>query len=168
MVKSSAMRAGYCTLPFCTDMDKNSVVKEVKSAFSGVTLGDGIGLWEAQAIDDYESEDTRRQYREKDRKQDWLAFDSDELQRCHSSLSFFDADGMRFHLPAYILASLDGKVDDPLFHLTMLDDYGRSRFTTLNLLQRKAIAIYLRWCLERSEYEFEHATIRRVLGEFWA
>ena len=148
-------------------MAKEDVIKEIKSAFSGVVLANGIGLWEAQAIDDYESQEVQNKNREKDEKDDWSLLSNDELQRCHSSLSFFDADGMRFHLPAYIVASMDNKVDDPIFHFTQLDDYAKSRLPTLNHAQKQAIVMYLNWCLEQEEYEFEHPAISRALSEYW-
>ena len=148
-------------------MEKENVLKEIKSAFFGVTLGNGIGLWEAQALDDYESEEVQRSNRNRDEKEDWRRLSCDELQRCHSSLSFFDADGMRFHLPAYMIGSLDHQVDDPIFHLTQLDDYTKSKLTALNLAQRKAIVMYLKWCLEQADYEFDHLAIRRALSEYW-
>ena len=149
-------------------MEKEDVLKEIKSAFSGVVLGNGIGLWEAQAIDDYESKEVQKRNRIKDEKKDWCLLSYEVLQRCHSSLSFFDADGMRFHLPAYIEASLDNKVDDPIFHLTQLDDYAKSKFTSLNPDQRQAIVMYLNWCLEKDEYVFDLPAIRRALNEYWA
>jgi hypothetical protein len=148
-------------------MKKQDVITEIRLAFSGVALGNGIGLWEAQAIDDYESKEIQMKNREKDEKEDWSALSFDDLQRCHSSLSFFDSDGMRFHLPAYIIASIDNKVDDPVFHLTQLDDYAKSKLKTLNKAQRKAIVTYLIWCLEQEDYEFEHPTIRKALSEYW-
>ena len=148
-------------------MEKEDILKEIKYAFSGVILGNGIGLWEAQAIDDYESREVQKRKRKKDEKNDWGLLSYDVLQRCHSSLSFFDADGMRFHLPAYIEASVDNKVDDPIFHLTQLDDYAKSQFTSLNPAQRKAIVMYLSWCLEKDECEFDHPAIRRALSEYW-
>lgn len=49
-------------------MNKESVEKEITSAFLGVSLGTGIGLWEAQAIDGYESKEVRAVNREKDQK----------------------------------------------------------------------------------------------------
>jgi hypothetical protein len=64
-------------------------------------------------------------------------------------------------------ASIENKVDDPLFHLTQLDDYAKSRLTTLNQMQRNAIVTYLNWCLELEEYEFEHPVIRKALSEYW-
>ena len=74
---------------------------------------------------------------------------------------------MRFHLPAFIVANLDNKVDDPVFHLTQLDDYAKSKLTTLNPAQRKAIVTYLNWCLGKEEYEFEYEPIRKALSEYW-
>lgn len=148
-------------------MNKDSVEKEVKSAFLGVTLGAGIGLWEAQAIDDYESKEVQNENRERDQKVDWRLLGFGELQRCHSSLSFFDADGMRFHLPAFIIGSMRNEVDDPIFHLTLLDEYSKSRLTSLSNMQRKSVVMYLRWCLENGDYEFEHSSIKRALKEYW-
>ncbi len=148
-------------------MKKENVIKNIRSAFSFVVLGQGIGLWEAQAIDDYESKEVQEINRNKDEKQDWSLLDADELQRCHSSLSFFDAEGMRFHLPAFLVNSLEGKTDDPIFHLTRLDDYAVSKLTALNTAQRNSIVMYLNWCLEQDEYEFDHPGIKRALSEYW-
>ena len=148
-------------------MEKENVLEEMKSAFFGVTLGQGIGLWEAQAIDDYEPEEVRKRNRDRDEQEEWTRLSYEDLQRCHSSLSFFDVEGMKFHLSAYIVGSIDNNVDDPIFHLTQLDDYSRSKLTTLNLAQRQAIGMYLNWCLEQADYEFEHQAIRRALSEYW-
>jgi hypothetical protein len=149
-------------------MDKNSIINRIEKAFSNVKLGDGIGLWEAQAIDDYESEEIQKQKRARDEKDDWTSISSDVLQRCHSSLSFFDANGMRFHLPAYIIGSLKEEIDDPVFHLTHLDDYAKSKLTTLSSDQVKAVVNYLNWCLETQEYEYEHPMIEKALNAYWS
>lgn len=148
-------------------MDKETVAHHIKSAFAEVTLGNGIGLWEAQAIDDYETEEVQQRNRDRDEKEQWSRLSCKDLQRCHSSLSFFDAEGMRFHVPAYIVASLENQVNDPLFHLTQLDDYAKSQLTALNPVQRQAIAMYLTWCLEQAEYNFDHPAIRLALRQYW-
>ena len=154
-------------IPIILSMKKKDIVKEIEIAFSGVILGDGIGLWEAQAIDDYETKEVQNSNRKTDEKENWSIISHDHLQRCHSSLSFFDANGMRFHLPAYIVASLENNVDDPIFYLTQLDDYAKSKLVTLNQTQKKAIVMYLNWCLEQEEYEFEKPFIRTALSEYW-
>lgn len=148
-------------------MDKEIVANHIKSAFAEVTLGEGIGLWQAQAIDDYETEAVQKRNRSRDEKEEWSRLSCEDLQRCHSSLSFFDAEGMRFHLPAYIVASLENQVDDPLFHLTQLNDYAKSKLTALNTVQRQAIVMYLTWCLDQAEYEFDHPAIRMALRQYW-
>src|SRR5436190_8367262 len=82
------------------------VCRAIEAAFAGVTLGGGVGLQEAQGLDDYADDETRAAYRADDEKDDWHRIPAEALQRCNSSLSFFDAEGMRFHLPAYLLADL--------------------------------------------------------------
>lgn len=148
-------------------MHKTSIEKEISSAFAGVSLGNGIGLWQAQAIDDYETAEVQTDYRQKNEKEDWRLLKPDDLQRCHSSLSFFDADGMRFHIPAFLIGSLHKEVDEPIFHLTQLDHYSLSKWTTLSNLQRKSIVLYLQWCLKDDHYAFEQPSIRRALQEYW-
>ena len=148
-------------------MTKDQIIESIRKAFCNVKLGAGIGLWEAQAIDDYQSEDVQRKKRQIDEKEDWSSFTPDVLQKCHSSLSFFDANGMRFHLPAFIIKSLKGEVDDPVFHLTQLDDYAMSKLATLSDDQIKAVINYLSWCLENEDFEYEHPAIQRALDEYW-
>lgn len=148
-------------------MGKEDVLNKIKSAFAGVTLGNGVGLWEAQAIDYYEPKVVQKRNRTKDEKEDWNRLNYEDLQRCQSSLSFFDADGMRFHLPAFILASLDDTVGDLIIHLTRLTPYAKSQLTLLNRAQRHAIVMYLHWCLEQADYQFERPAIQKALSEYW-
>ncbi len=155
------------------------ISNQIAEAFSGVVLGNGIGLYEAQALDDYKTNEVVKKYRKKDEKEHWKLLHPEELQKCHSSLSFFDADGMRFHLPAFIIASLENEVDDPLFHLTGFStdltqhhrtkfyDYQMSRFTTLKDLQIKAIISYLKGCLAEDIYVLDIPDIERSLKEYW-
>lgn len=146
---------------------KDQIIEKIEAAFSGVILGQGIGLFEAQALDDYESEEVQKRWREEDEKINWKSIPYEALQRCHSSLSFFDADGMKFHLPAYIIGSINGEVDDPIFHLTDMGSYMESRLVTLNSLQKKAVMEYLTWCLTEEDYEFYCPNIVRALTEYW-
>ena len=60
-------------------MKKEDVVEAVKSTFSNVLLGNGVGLWEAQTIDDYETKDVQRKNRKKGEKEDWGSISHDEL-----------------------------------------------------------------------------------------
>ncbi len=148
-------------------LTKGELIKEIETAFSEVSLGDGIGLFEAQALDNYESEEVQKKQREKDEKNNWRSIAYEVLQSYHSSLSFFDPNGMRFHLPAYMVGSIRGKVDDPIFHLTHLDGYATSQLATLTNAQKKCVIKYLTWCLTEDEYQFDSKDIKRALNEFW-
>jgi hypothetical protein len=147
---------------------KQEVASHIREAFRGVTLGSGIGLLEGQGLDDHENEATCRAYREQDEKHNWERIPIEALNRCHSSLSFFDAEGMRFHLPAFLIAELNGDMDvGAVFHLTHLDDYARSKLVTLSSEQRKAVREFLLCLQDAPDYEFDRPQIERALSEYW-
>ena len=85
---------------------KEQLIDKIKRAFEGQTLDDGIGLWEAQGIDDRLTQDECKRLRIKDEKEDWNKIPVIDLYKCSSSFSFFDAKGMRFHLPIFMLLAL--------------------------------------------------------------
>lgn len=148
--------------------DHERVAKLIRDAFTGITLGDGVGLWEGQAIDDYANDTTRGRYRARDEKSDWSAISVDDLNRCDSSLSFFDAEGMRFHLPAFLLAELEGTLwNGVMFHLTHLDDHGKGRFAVLSDAQRRAVREFLLLFENDRDFSFERPLIEKALEEFW-
>jgi len=75
--------------------EQKRVAELIRTAFSGVVLEDGIGLWEAQGIDDYQSKERHAEYRSKDEKEDWSKLTGEDMTYCYSSLSFFDAKGVQ-------------------------------------------------------------------------
>jgi len=149
--------------------EKLRVLDLVRSAFQGVSLGEGVGLLQGQGLDDYADECTLASYRAKDEKHDWSAIPVADLDRCYSSLSFFDADGMRFHLPAYLVAELEGNLQtaDVVFHLVYSGHGGNSRFETLSAEQREAVRAFLLLLLSDAHREFEHPMIQAALRDYW-
>ena len=140
----------------------------VADAFSGVTLGKGIGLTEAQGLDDYADAGTCAAYRAVDEKQDWRRIPVEALNACYSSLSFFDAEGMRFHLPAFLIADLDGAYHQEMsFLLAFLNDYSIGQFALLSPAQRNAVRAYLLFLLGEENRAFSHPHIVRALEEYW-
>jgi len=139
---------------------------KIKKAFEGVKLGNGIGLQQAEAIDNYDDALTCARYREGDEKDDWSRIPVDELNRCFSSLSFFDAEGMRFHLPAYLLADLKGTYKFDVVHtLTHLNDL--QQFSLFSVAQRKVVREFLFHVRDKSEHEFDRPHIIRALRDYW-
>jgi hypothetical protein len=148
--------------------ERNRVAELIREAFAGVTLGDGVGLRQGQGLDDYDDPETVAKLRERDEKDDWSRIPVAELNACHSSLSFFDAAGMRFHLPAFLIAELDGSYGFGIvFHLVGLDDYSLGKFTLLSDEQRGAIREFLLHIKDDNEYAFERPQIVRALREYW-
>jgi hypothetical protein len=143
------------------------VSRTIEAAFAGVTLGGGVGLQEAQGLDDYADAATCADYRANDEKDDWHRIPAEALNHCNSSLSFFDAEGMRFHLPAYLLADLRGDYGFGMaFCLTQTSDYDHY-FNLLSDAQRSAVRAFLLHIRDDPEYEFDRPHIVRALNEYW-
>lgn len=154
------------------EAERDRILALVRTTFHGVTLGNGIGLLQAQGIDNYADRETLAAYRAQDEKEDWSAIPVAALDGGYSSLSFFDADGMRFHLPAYLIADLEDslQVDDLQFHLTYpgFDGFpGFDRFSTLSRDQRAAVRQFLLLRLSDYNYEFSHRMIEGALETYW-
>ncbi|HTN00643.1 MAG TPA: DUF6714 family protein [Planctomycetaceae bacterium] len=149
--------------------EERRVADLIREAFQGVTLGDGIGLFEAQGLDDYECGETLAKYRAKDEKNDWSAIPAGTLNQCNSSLSFFDPAGMRFHLPAFLLVDLEGTLPQEMdFKLGVLSEYRRSQLSLLSPAQRDAIREFLVLCLQKDPEGFNAPSIRRSVDTYWA
>jgi hypothetical protein len=148
----------------------HAVEQLIRRAFSGVTLEDGVGLWEGLEIDSYSDGDVRAAARENDEKMDWAAIPVELLNGAATSLTYFDAKGMRFHLPAYLIADLRGELhQDIRFHLNSraLD----RRFSLLSPEQKAAVRHYLELKLEMlpaPNFQFEQSAIRESINGFWA
>ena len=145
------------------------VAELIRQAFAGVTLGNGVGLNQAQGLDDYADSDTLAELRSRDELLDWTRLAPAELDRCYSSPSFFDPEGMRFHLPAYLLAELEGDLCSAsiVFHLTYDPSGPDSRFALLNGPQREAVREFLWLHLTERDCEFDRPLIEESLLYHW-
>ena len=165
----------YCQCDKCSQ-EREQATQAIRDAFNGVILENGVGLFEGQGLDDYASEDECRELRSKDELSDWANIPVSRLNECYSSLSFFDAAGMRFHLPAFLLAELNhpyGSFNfNCVFHLTepvdkdsnrRLRKYAKAQLSLLNKDQRKAVRLFLQCLLNDQEYEFDWPSIRQAL-----
>lgn len=85
----------------------DALVQEIADAFEGTELGDGIGLLEANGIDDYASAAERAELRSRDEKTDWRRIESKTLNYCYAATAYLDARGFWFHLPAFLIAELN-------------------------------------------------------------
>ena len=149
-------------------MDSSTLISEIVAAFAGVRLGRGVGLFEAQGLDDYASPLERQALRERDEKDDWTTISADALNRANSSLSFFDAEGMRFHIPAYLVADLRGDYEFGVVFTLCHASVRQEPFSLLSGPQRAAIRHYLEFVAVDVNYEYERPEIERCLAGYWA
>jgi hypothetical protein len=153
-------------------MSDNSqlVVERIERAFAGVRLGAGVSLREADVIDDYGTEADRKKARAQDELEDWKRIPDDLISRYYSCLSFFDAEGMRFHLPAYMRFALrhykdsdSASIDSTIFALGYDDD----RFSLLTAPQRAAVRQFLKFMAFNGGHHVSSDRARLALEEVW-
>jgi hypothetical protein len=149
-------------------VERAQVRSQIIAAFTDVVLGDGVGLLQGQGLDEYADAETLARYRSQDEHFNWAMLSPLQLWKCESSLSFFDAAGMRFHLPAYMLCNLDGfSGTDPMYYLIDATGFGFSRFDNLRPVERSAVRAYLQIELRMGHREFEHEKICEALQTYW-
>lgn len=161
--------------------DQRRLLRLIEDAFSGVELGDGVSLHETVVIDLYGDPEERQAARAPDEKHDWRKLvDDAELIRTTGvgGLSFYDAAGLRFHLPAYLsLAVTDSDKPDAsnvladlLYTLTHFPEYDRERFGILSAPQRACVREVLNYL--RSLYDIPEnwpivADIDQAIEGYW-
>ena len=81
------------------------VTESIQEAFSGVRLGDGVSLLQAEVIDRYGEGCTDQEFHEMKQSEvvnDWSKVSLAELER--DNVAHFDAAGLRYYLPALMLS----------------------------------------------------------------
>ena len=110
-----------------------NLIHTIQQAFSGITLGNGIGLSEGNAMDDYASAEERTRCRKQDEQTHWHKIPVELLNQYYVALCYFDPKGMRFHLPAFLIADLQGLFRfDLVYTFIHLDRYKEQQFSLLN------------------------------------
>ena len=144
------------------------LINQIKDAFAGVTLGKGIGLWEGNGLDDYADDATMSECRQRDERDNWLVIPVDDLNFCHSSLSYLNAEGMRFLLPAYLVADLEGTLTsvEIIWHLGYQLDTMKRCVDILSPAQRAVIREHLLLRRVNPHYEFHYPLIDSALSVF--
>lgn len=146
--------------------EAESIRASIRNAFAGMKLGNGVGLYQAQGIDGYEDAEACATYRANDEKEDWSRISVKALNECNSSLSFFDGEGMRFHLPAYLLGDLNGTYEHGMAFVLTQTSQQEAQFRLLNNEQREAVRDYLKFIESEPEYAFDRESIRNALSTY--
>lgn len=143
------------------DEERETLALQIIAAFFDTELGDGIGFYEADAIDDYMPYEERYAARQQDERVLWernLA--APKRVSCgngytvtfspSSALSFMDGAGRRFALPCYMLWALqDNPMDSDalMFHL---QDSGFYEGLNLDAAQQAALYAFIRFMRQQA------------------
>lgn len=165
-------------------MTKEKLIAEIRTSFENVRLDDGIGLWEGQGLDDYAGENEILKLRIKDERNNWDNIPYEDLAYGQSSLSFFDAKGMRFCLPKFLIFDIledeifkEKGINSPDVIFTMgnklNDEYQKRRFSLFDSRQIETIIHYLEYKIEKAistnkEYmtDYNYIELIRTINEW--
>jgi len=150
-------------------MKTENLITEITDAFKNVELDGGIGLSEADALDSYRDDKFVAECRKKDEKYRWQLIHFNELNKYHNGLSYFDAKGMRFHLPAFMIAIIkkEYRFDIP-YALTDISGNSNHVFALFSEKQKQAVKLFLEYLLENKDYEFDKPNIQTVIENYWS
>ncbi len=87
-------------------MTKQKLINEIKTAFKGVKLEDGIGLKEGNGIDDYASKEQLLAFRKQDERENWENIPFEDICNYECAFGYLDTKGMRFLMPQYMIADI--------------------------------------------------------------
>jgi len=148
-------------------MTKQELIDAIYKSFKGVTLNDGVGLYEADCIDEYLDKNSQVyiDWKQKDERENWenllpIILSNNYHERVHSSNWFFmDAKGKKFHLPCYLLQDLDEKLNGNNPFITSLTNNSID-LISLDTLQKQTVIDFLDYKLEvflsaHNTYDFD-------------
>lgn len=128
------------------DAARDAVIASIVAAFVGVGRGDGVTLHEADVIDGYGSDEMRREARKLDPETRWQDVPEADIEHYHWALSFFDAEGFRYYIPAYMTWTLryaetsdSISADYTIYAFTHTPPNDDRQFALLDNVQRRAI-----------------------------
>lgn len=157
-------------------MEKDALIAEITAAFDGVQREEGVSLREGEVLDEYGDAEQLAAARALDTDTRWQDVSDDDLWKYNISLTYFDAKGFRYYLPAYMTYDIrhwgQDKFDGfvlPYLILTRLTKTGRysftmERFSLITPPQGKAICSFLLFLVQHG-YSFVDAP--DALAEYW-
>jgi hypothetical protein len=145
------------------------IIEVITNAFSDVTLGDGIGIFEAEALDGYLSQNKKEIERKKDIRDDWRKIPDNIIENHGFVLTFMDPDGLKFAIPAYMIFALRNYktsssfcIDSTIYALDRTDQW-----VHLNLVQQNAVAKFIQIVIEIGNDYFDTDAAMEAYEKKW-
>jgi hypothetical protein len=160
------------------EMNRSSLIKEIEIAFQDVKLDNGIGIFEAEALDDYANDNEIKKQRAKDREfwSRWQDIPDEVISKYYSVLCFVDPEGLKYLLPAYMRFTLNqydidasASIDSTIFALDRGLESFKDRPEILSQEQKAIIAKFLKYMVLVAGDNFIDAIVAsRAYEHHWA
>jgi uncharacterized protein DUF6714 len=155
---------------------RRAVEIEIRTAFRGVTLGQGISLRQARFADRFQ--DVPPHLRMGEIADDWSLIQMDELESESDGIAHLDAFGFRYYIPALMLSVINHYESSSMRVIGTLGglypkkdnswEYHMHRYSLLNPPRKAAIARFLAALPELVELDFQDQKIApRSLRNYW-
>jgi hypothetical protein len=162
---------------------KAALIRLITAAFQNVVRGNGISLHEADVIDcaGYDNKDAKNRVaaRRLDTDRRWQDVPDKDIEDYYNILSFLDAEGLRYYVPAYMVWALkhlktSGSMSSDSIIYTFVPylntgHYERQleRFAIFTTEQNKAICGFLRFMSEHSDGFADEYQASQALTGYW-
>jgi len=164
--------------------EREELKAEIKTAFGSVVFPSHQGLRGSMAMDSYATDaEVKSITEDQDIHGEWWQVPQNELRHCVLALSYLDAGGVSFYLPAYLDMALDNVGKGRLWVLDLIDTaigdddpehraYLVGRLSGLNDVQRKVCVRTLQFLraqlIDDRSGEYERRRVDRILNDsYW-
>ncbi len=150
-----ARDAGWLPFSEQRERDRVALIAQISEAFASLRIvPGGMRLYDAELADDYGHEGPWALARKNDSYMRVHEVPDEAIEQCYSSLSFFDPEGLRFHLGAYMGWSLRHQQGSLSREFTvsalMVEDgelgaWSKQRLASFDPAQCRAVLAFLRY-----------------------
>jgi hypothetical protein len=155
-------------------MDKEQLIQEIETAFEGVELKDGIGIYEADEMYVGSSPKLIQKGNNKDRMwwRSWTEIADKYIASYSSVMELMDSQGIKWALPAYMIYIINHhkegslSVDTTIYTLEE-GAMGHDGLDLFTLEQKRVIALFLQYVLTLGEEWIDTESTKAALDKKW-
>ncbi|WP_309499157.1 DUF6714 family protein [Sulfurovum sp.] len=155
-------------------MDKEQLIQEIETAFKGVELKDGIGIYEADEIYVGSSPKIIQKGNNKDRMwwKSWTEIADKYIASYSSVMELMDSQGIKWALPAYMIYIInhykDGSLSvDTTIYTIEEGAQGHDKLDLYTVEQKRVVAKFLQHMLSIGEVWVDVDSAQAALEKKW-
>ena len=152
------------------------LIAEIEDAFGKEELGDGLSMHQAGAMDLLLEPEEVLQARALDPEARWQDIPDERVDEFHYALTYMDPEGLRFHLPRFMVFALENPgLDSPAVDAAVYAcDFGEemkqevlAQFNAMSRNQMRTIAHFLVHVAEAKDEDYDVMIAAIALESFW-